>query len=102
MKLGCMCRFQHATLPRDMMLSAARPESEFDFQWVSDVPKGHDGQENAAGKDNAVTDMPRVQHGHVQSPAWEGRGQAHTDFPSDPLGRHSPDMSSYSRAYTDR
>lgn len=92
------CRYTLATLPRELVLNSALPESDFDFLWVPDEPHG---QENASAAGNGSPPLPLVQHGHTKSPVWEGQGAAQVAFPGDATpGKAGP--RDYSRDYPGR
>ena len=92
-------RYSLNSLPREMVLSSALDPAEFDFTWLPAEPAT---QENAQDVCNSAS-MPKVQHGHVKSPIWEGQGAARTEFPNDPPSPRKPSPErDYTRNYPDR
>lgn len=93
-----MHRYSLETAPRELVMSAALPASSMDVLWLPHEPEG---QENSEGASNHA--LPRVQHGAVKSPVWEGQADARTEFPGDgvsPKGAHG--CRELDRAYAER
>jgi hypothetical protein len=85
-------------MPREMIMNAALKPSAFGLVWFPDEPKT--GEENVDMMGNGTT-MPRVKHGNVKSPVWEGQAAVQVDLPGCLSPKTTP-RREYARAYTER